>query len=59
MNRLIPAYLERPAWALYDAVVNGEDLERLADLADDLRAALLRGDAILYAPTYVLAQLGE
>jgi hypothetical protein len=64
MRRLIPAYVERPAWAVYDAFANldtsdpdPDDLEALGDAVSDLRAALERGEAFTYAPAHVLAQV--
>ena len=59
MRRLVPAYVEKPAWAVYDAYVqwlDDDDLDRLRDAVSDLRDALLRADAIAHAPDYVLAQ---
>jgi hypothetical protein len=56
MRRLIPAYVEQPAWAVYDAFVN-DDLDALRAAVDDLRAALERAGALTYAPRYVLAQI--
>jgi hypothetical protein len=64
MRRLIPAYVEKPAWAVYDAFakldtsdLDPDDLDALGDAVNDLRAALERGDALAYAPAYVLAQI--
>jgi hypothetical protein len=34
-----------------------DDLDALGDAVNDLRAALERGDALAYAPAYVLAQI--
>jgi hypothetical protein len=58
--RLCPAYIERPAWAAYDAYMNfldTDDFEDLRRALTDLRDGLLRAQAIKYAPDYVLADL--
>jgi hypothetical protein len=59
-TRKIPAYVEKPAWAVYDAYVqwlDDDDLDALRDAVTDLRDALVRGDALMYAPKYALAEI--
>jgi hypothetical protein len=57
VSRLVPAYVEQAAWALYDGVVNELEPDELNNLAENLSDALIRGDAIAHAPDYVLVGL--
>ncbi len=59
--RLVPAYVERPAWAVYRAYCemmsedgNDGDFDALRDALTELRDGLLRGQAVAYAPDDVL-----
>ena len=58
-RRLVPAYVERPAWSVYDAYrtfLDTDDFEPLRLAVTDLRDGLLRAQAISYAPDDVLEE---
>ncbi len=60
-RRLVPAYIEEPAWAVYRAYCemmsedgNDGDFDALRDALTALRDGLLRAQAIQFAPDEVL-----
>jgi hypothetical protein len=58
-GRLVPTYVERPAWAVYDGYmrfIDTDDFEDLRVAVTELRDALLRAQAITYAPADVLTE---
>ena len=57
-TRLVPAYVERAGWEVWEAYaefLDSDDLDRLRDAVAGLRDALLRGQAIRHAPADVLS----
>lgn len=58
-RRLVPAYVERAGWEVweaFDAWLEEDDADRLRDAVGGLRDALLRGQAITYAPDDVVSE---
>ena len=58
-GRLVPKYVERAAWGVYDAYVqwlDADDLDDLRDAVTALKLALFRAHAIRDAPGYVLTE---
>lgn len=56
-TRIVPAYVEKAGWEVwsaYLAFLDDDDLDRLRDAVTALGEALLRGQAIRYAPEDVL-----
>ena len=59
MSRLVPAYVERAGWEVWDAYqefLDTDDFDRLRDAVGGLRDALLRGQAVIHAPDDVLEE---
>lgn len=59
MRRLVPAYVEKAGWEVWEAYaefLDTDDFDRLRDAVAGLRDALLRGEAVTHAPDDVLAE---